>query len=56
MRPDHFVFYNGEKAPLPFSDNEYENRLTTLRAVMSEKNIDAILEVVQCFGIGCCRF
>ena len=42
-RPQHFIFHNGEKAPLPFSDGEYENRLNTLRALMADKNIDAVL-------------
>ncbi len=42
-RPEHFVFHNGDKAPLPFSDTEYENRLTALRSMMLEKNLDAVL-------------
>lgn len=43
MRPQHFILHNGEKAPLPFSDHEYETRLKTLRAAMATRNIDAVL-------------
>lgn len=42
-RPDHFVRPNGEKAPLPFSDAEYERRLATLRAIMAKKDVPAVL-------------
>jgi len=43
MRPQHFTFHNGDKAPLPFSDGEYETRLKTLRSIMAEQALDAIL-------------
>jgi creatinase len=43
MRPQHFTFHNGEKAPLAFSDAEYENRLASLRTIMAEKNLDVVL-------------
>ncbi len=39
-RPDFFELKNGEKVKLPFTDKEYENRLTKLRNVMSEEDID----------------
>lgn len=42
-RPDHFVFHNGDKAPLPFSDKEYETRLDGLRIAMHEHSLDAVL-------------
>ena len=32
MRPDMYQFHNGEKASLPFSDTEYESRLSLLRS------------------------
>ncbi len=43
MRPQHFIYHNGEKAPLPFSDAEYDARLSGLRAIMAEKSLDAVL-------------
>ena len=42
-RPDFFVSHNGEKAPLPFSNGEYERRLTTLRSIMDQQGLDAVL-------------
>ena len=42
-RANFFQFNNGSKAPLPFSDNEYENRLKGLRKIISEKNLDAVI-------------
>lgn len=42
-RPDFFSFQQGGKAVLPFSDAEYQQRLTGLRAIMSAKNLDAVL-------------
>ena len=42
-RPDFFQFTNGPKIPLPFSDKEYENRLKSLRRIMVEKDLDAII-------------
>jgi len=42
-REDFFQFTNGPKATLPFSDKEYENRLTGLRKKISENNIDAVI-------------
>ncbi|MEM9330844.1 MAG: aminopeptidase P family protein [Pseudomonadota bacterium] len=43
VRPDFFTFQNGEKAKLPFSRPEYERRLSGLRAVMVERELDAVL-------------
>ena len=34
-RPLFFTKHNGEKAPLPFSDTEYKNRLAKLREIMA---------------------
>lgn len=42
-RTQYFVCENGEKAPLPFSDNEYERRLNTLRKIMAARGVDAVL-------------
>ena len=43
QRPEFFELPNGEKAPLPFSDAEYENRLAGLRQLMADSNVDAML-------------
>ena len=43
IRPDFFVSHNGEKAPLPFSNAEYERRLKTLRSIMDELGLEAVL-------------
>ncbi|MFT5399286.1 MAG: creatinase [Planctomycetota bacterium] len=42
-RPDFFQLQNGSKANLPFSDNEYENRLAALRKLMAKSKVDAML-------------
>jgi len=42
-RSDFFQFTNGFKAPLPFSNKEYENRLEGLRKVITENNLDAVI-------------
>ena len=42
-RANFFEFSNGPKVPLPFSDNEYENRLRDLRKIISENNLDAVI-------------
>jgi creatinase len=42
-RPDFFTLKNGEKAKLPFTDQEYQSRLTNLRTVMSKNNLDMII-------------
>lgn len=43
QRPDFFTFHNGEKAKLPFSNAEYENRLRALRAVMIAQDVEAVV-------------
>ncbi|WP_421703376.1 aminopeptidase P family protein [Aliiroseovarius sp.] len=40
-RPQFFVCENGEKAKLPFSDAEYERRLSELRAIMAARGVEA---------------
>ena len=43
QRPDFFTLKNGEKVKLPFSDQEYNNRVSSLRSIMSKKNIDVVI-------------
>ncbi|MDC0205215.1 aminopeptidase P family protein [Pelagibacteraceae bacterium] len=43
LRPNFFQLKNGSKAKLPFSDNEYENRLKGLREIISKNNLDAVI-------------
>lgn len=40
-RPDFHRVHNGAKAPLPFSTAEYETRLAGLRAIMTDRGLDA---------------
>ena len=42
-RPDFFTLKNGEKAKLPFSNSEYDKRVSKLRAVMDDNNLDMII-------------
>lgn len=42
-RPQTFVSHNGEKAVLPFSADEYDRRLATLRDIMAQKGCEAVL-------------
>ncbi len=42
-RPDFFTLYNGDKAKLPFTDKEYQNRVNGLREAMSKNNLDMII-------------
>jgi len=42
-RPSFFQLNNGSKAPLPFTDKEYENRLKGLREIIFQKNLDAVI-------------
>lgn len=42
-RPDFFSIQNGEKAPLPFSQAEYDRRLSALRAKMVERDIPVVV-------------
>ena len=41
-RPDFFTLKNGEKVKLAFSNHEYDQRVSKLRLVMDENNIDMI--------------
>ena len=42
-RPDFFTLKNGEKAKLPFTDQEYKRRESNLRTSMSQKNSDMVI-------------
>jgi creatinase len=42
-RPDFFSLKNGEKVKLPFSTNEYNNRVNNLRLVMDKNNLDMVI-------------
>ncbi|WP_170605555.1 aminopeptidase P family protein [Ruegeria arenilitoris] len=42
-RPEFFTCHNGDKAPLPFSKQEYARRLAKLRAIMAERDIPVVL-------------
>mgnify|MGYP005665732805 CR=1 FL=1 len=41
-RPDFFTLKNGDKAKLPFSKEEYNQRVEKLRSVMSKQNLDFV--------------
>lgn len=42
-RPSFLNMHNGAKAPLPFSDAEYQRRLSGLRTLMAERDLPAVL-------------
>ena len=42
-RPQTFTCHNGAKAALPFTQSEYEDRITGLRAIMAQHDLDAVL-------------
>ena len=42
-RPDFFELKNGEKVKLPFSEKEYNERVSKLRTVMDKNNLDMII-------------
>ncbi len=42
-RPDFFELKNGNKAKLPFSNQEYKNRVIKIRETMSKKKIDMVI-------------
>ncbi len=42
-RPDFFELKNGSKVKLPFTQNEYKNRLDKLRVTISKNNLDMII-------------
>ncbi len=43
MRKEFFELKNGEKAILPFSDGEYETRISKLRKVIADSGIDFVI-------------
>ena len=42
-RPEMYRFHNGQKAPLPFADAEYDARLSGLRQIMADAGVDAVV-------------
>jgi len=42
-RPDFFTLKNGKRVKLPFSDEEYNQRISNLRSVMDKNNLDMII-------------
>ena len=42
-RPDFFTLKNGDKAKLPFSKEEYNQRVEKLRFEMDKQNLDMII-------------
>ena len=42
-RPDFFELKNGSKVKLPFSNQEYKNRLNKIRETMSKKKVDMVI-------------
>jgi len=42
-RPDFYRFHNGDPAPLPFSNVEYETRLATLRQIMDKAGVEVAI-------------
>ena len=42
-RPEFFNLENGQKAPLPFSKREYQNRLSQLREVMNRNDVPVVV-------------
>ena len=41
------TFYNGEKQPVTFSEEEMQRRLDALRGVMVEQDLDAVVLTSQ---------
>ena len=42
-RPDFFKLKNGEKVKLPFTDKEYNDRVSKLRSVMDQNGLDMVI-------------
>ena len=42
-RPDFFTLKNGEKVKLPFSNKEYDQRVSKLRNIMDKNNLDMVI-------------
>ena len=56
-RPDFFTLHNGDKAKLPFTDKEYQNRANGFREAMSNNDIlevaDALTDILYVtYGAG----
>ena len=47
-RPDFFSLKNGSKSKLPFSNKEYEKRLSKIRIAMSQNNHIEIIFAHYC--------
>src|SRR6056297_1101013 len=61
QRPQTFTCHNGDKAPLPFAIAEYDQRIASLRAIMSAHSLDAVLltsmqNIAYYSGFLCCSF
>ena len=41
-RPDFFELKNGEKVKLPFTDKEYNDRVSKLRSVMDQNGLNTV--------------
>ena len=50
-RPDFFELKNGSKVKLPFSKEEYKQRIKKLRNVMEQNNLRTGL-ATMCIGTG----
>ena len=42
-RPDFFELKNGEKVKFPFTDKEYNDRVSKLRSVMDQNGLDMVI-------------
>lgn len=42
-RPETFTSHNGDKAPLPFNQQEYDRRLASLRQIMATQDVGAVV-------------
>ena len=54
-RPDFFELKNGEKAKLPFSELEYRNRVSNLRKVLSDNDMDMAI-LTSMHNVAYCSF
>ena len=43
VRPEMYQFKNGEKVKLPFTNQEYESRLTGLRSIIDQQGLDFVV-------------
>ena len=42
-RPDFFELKNGEKVKLPFTDKEYNDRVSKLRSLMDQNGLNMVI-------------